>query len=50
MPVFAYKGVTATGRSTKGWLDADSARVARTKLRHDGILSLSNGLQFLIVQ
>ncbi len=37
MPVFAYKGVTATGRSTKGWLDADSARLARTKLRHDGI-------------
>ena len=37
MPVFAYKGVTATGRSTKGWLDADSARGARTKLRHEGI-------------
>ncbi len=37
MPVFAYKGVAASGRSTKGWLDADSARSARTKLRQDGI-------------
>ena len=37
MPVFAYKGVTAAGRSTRGMLDADSAQGARARLRHDGI-------------
>jgi general secretion pathway protein F len=37
MPVFAYKGVTTSGRSTRGMLDADSAQGARSKLRRDGI-------------
>ncbi len=37
MPVYAYKGVTAAGRSTRGHVDAESLRGARTKLRRDGI-------------
>jgi general secretion pathway protein F len=37
VPVYAYKGVTASGRNTKGHLDAESSRVARAKLRRDGI-------------
>ena len=37
MPVYAYKGVTATGKSTRGHLDAESIRGARAKLRRDGI-------------
>ena len=37
MPVFAYKGVTASGKSTRGHLDAESLRGARSKLRRDGI-------------
>ena len=37
MPVYAYKGVTDAGRNTKGFVDADSDRTARSKLRRDGI-------------
>ncbi len=37
MPVFAYKGVEAGGRSTRGFVDAENARAARAKLRGDGI-------------
>ena len=37
MPVYAYKGVTAGNRSTRGMIDADSARSARTKLTAEGI-------------
>jgi general secretion pathway protein F len=37
VPVYAYKGVTQTGRSTKGFVDADSPRSARSKLRRDGV-------------
>ena len=37
MPVYAYKGVTEAGRSTRGFVDAESARAARTKLRRDGV-------------
>ena len=37
MPVYAYKGVTQAGRSTKGFVDAESARAARSKLRRDGV-------------
>lgn len=37
MPVYAYKGVTAAGRNTRGHVDAENLRGARTKLRHDGI-------------
>jgi general secretion pathway protein F len=38
MPVFAYKGVNAAGRSIQGFVDADSARTARTRLRRDGVV------------
>jgi general secretion pathway protein F len=37
VPVYAYKGVTATGKSTRGHLDAESLRGARAKLRRDGV-------------
>ncbi|HEY5658694.1 MAG TPA: type II secretion system inner membrane protein GspF [Myxococcota bacterium] len=37
MPVYAYRGVTAAGRSTRGHVDAESLRGARAKLRQDGI-------------
>ncbi len=38
MPVYAYKGVGTSGRSARGFVDAESARAARTKLRRDGIV------------
>jgi len=37
LPVFAYKGVTQAGRATRGFVDADSARAARAKLKRDGV-------------
>jgi len=37
MPVYAYKGVTAAGKKTRGQLDAESPRTARARLRRDGI-------------
>ena len=37
MPVYAYKGVTSGNRSTRGSIDADSLRSARTKLKAEGI-------------
>jgi len=37
MPVFAYKGLTAAGKSTSGLIDADSLASAKTKLRKDNI-------------
>jgi general secretion pathway protein F len=37
MPVFAYRGLSANGRSVAGVIDADSARSARGKLRDLGI-------------
>ncbi len=37
MPVYAYKGVTAAGKATRGHLDAESPRSARVRLRRDGI-------------
>ena len=37
MPVFAYRGLTATGRTVQGVVDADSAKGARVRLRRDGI-------------
>jgi general secretion pathway protein F len=37
VPVYAYKGVTASGRSTRGHLDAESQRSARARLRRDGV-------------
>jgi general secretion pathway protein F len=37
VPVFAFKGVNAAGKSTHGLFDAETARTARSKLRRDGI-------------
>jgi len=37
MPVYAYKGMTSAGKSTRGHLDAETSRAARSKLRRDGI-------------
>src|SRR5208337_4589693 len=37
MPVFAYRGLGADGRSVNGVVDADNARTARGKLRASGI-------------
>ena len=38
MPVYAYKGVTRDGKAAKGFLDADTSRLARSRLRRDGIV------------
>jgi general secretion pathway protein F len=47
VPVYAYKGVTEAGRAAKGFVDADSQRAARAKLRKEGVyltdLSESSG-------
>ena len=37
MAVFEYKGVNASGKSVGGIIDAESPRLARQKLRSDGI-------------
>jgi general secretion pathway protein F len=37
VPVYAYKGVTAAGKSTRGQVSADNLRAARMKMRQDGI-------------
>ena len=37
MAVFVYKGFDVAGRSTNGIVDADSARLARVKLRKSGV-------------
>ena len=37
MPVYAYKGLTHTGKRTRGHLDAENARSARARLRADGV-------------
>ena len=37
MPVYAYKGVLDSGRPTKGFVDAETDRSARAKLKRDGI-------------
>lgn len=38
MPVYAYKGVTSTGRNTRGTVTADTARAARARMRGDGVI------------
>ncbi|HWP35386.1 MAG TPA: hypothetical protein VNM66_07310, partial [Thermodesulfobacteriota bacterium] len=37
MPVFEYRGFTATGRAARGIVDAETAKAARLKLRREGI-------------
>ncbi len=40
MPIFAYEGVTSSGKRSTGLIDADSSRHARQKLRTQGITAL----------
>jgi general secretion pathway protein F len=37
LPVYSYKGVNNAGRATRGFVDADSDRSARQKLRREGL-------------
>jgi general secretion pathway protein F len=37
LPVYAYKGVTPAGKSTRGQVSAENLRAARLKMRNDGI-------------
>lgn len=37
MPIFEYKGLTRDGRNTKGIIDAENLRAARSKLKKDNI-------------
>ena len=37
MPVYAFKGVNAAGKSINGLLDAETSRLARGRLRKDGV-------------
>jgi general secretion pathway protein F len=37
VPVYAYRGVTAAGKATRGQLNAETVRAARAKMRQDGI-------------
>jgi general secretion pathway protein F len=37
VPVYAYKGVTTSGKSTRGSLSAESLRAARARMRRDGV-------------
>jgi general secretion pathway protein F len=37
MPIFEYKGLDRTGKNKKGIIDADNVRIARAKLKKDGI-------------
>lgn len=37
MPVYAYKGVTQSGKSTRGTVSADGLRAARSKMRANGV-------------
>ncbi|MBW2269177.1 MAG: type II secretion system inner membrane protein GspF [Deltaproteobacteria bacterium] len=37
MPIYSYRGVDGAGKKTRGQLDAESPRSARSKLRRDGV-------------
>jgi general secretion pathway protein F len=37
LPIYAYKGVSNSGKNLKGSVSADSVRAARAKMRQDGI-------------
>lgn len=37
MPVYEYKGLTADGKNVSGIVDADTPKVARSKLRKEGV-------------
>lgn len=38
MPVYAYKGVSAAGRTLRGRIDAENSRAARARLRAGGVV------------
>ena len=38
MPVYSYKGVAATGKAARGFVDAENLRAARAKLRREGVV------------
>jgi len=37
VPIYSYRGVDGAGKKTRGQLDAESPRSARSKLRRDGV-------------
>ncbi|MEZ0391516.1 MAG: type II secretion system inner membrane protein GspF [Pseudobdellovibrionaceae bacterium] len=37
MPIFEYRGLTKDGKNTKGMVDADNLRVARIRLKKEGV-------------
>ena len=37
MPVYEYKGLTSDGKNVSGIVDADTPKVARAKLRKEGV-------------
>lgn len=37
MPIFEYRGIDTAGKDVRGIIDADSARLARTKLKKSGV-------------
>jgi general secretion pathway protein F len=37
MPIFEYRGLTKEGKNTKGVIDSENQRTAKTKLKKDGI-------------
>lgn len=39
MPLFEYKGVTTSGKDTKGVIEADSSKSARMRLKQKGVLT-----------
>jgi len=41
MPVFEYRGLDGAGKAVTGIVDADSAKVARTRLRKQGVFLLA---------
>lgn len=40
MPVFEYKGLTADGKDTKGFIDAENLQNAKVKLRRSGVFPI----------
>lgn len=40
MPLFEYKALDVKGKKVNGMIDAESARVARLKLRHSGVFPI----------
>ena len=39
MPLYEYKGVGTAGKSTKGIIEAESAKTARVKLKQKGVFT-----------